>query len=109
MDSPRPIEPSETDPVTGTCWTTYTYPACPPSIAVPLALTEVTDSVIRDIEPMYDAASVDPDALDTLFCPTNSPCDYDCRVTFTYHNHRVTVEAYGRITIRKLFASQDER
>ena len=109
MHAPQPIEPTETDPVTGTCWTTYRYPESPPSIAIPLALSELTGADILDFEPMYDASSVDPDALDALFCPTNNPRDHDCRLTFTYQKHRVTVETYGRIAIRKLRTSQEER
>lgn len=90
----------EYDPDTGTYRATYAYPSEPPSVAVPCALMEATGSDVIDLEPLYDAASVDPDALDELFRPTPSGGRPDCRVTFRYHGHTISVRNYGRIVIR---------
>lgn len=90
----------EYDPETDTYRATYAYPSEPPSLAVPLALMEVTDSDVTDLDPLYDVASVDPDALDELFRPTPSRTRPDCRVTFRYHDFTVTIKNYGRIVIR---------
>ena len=90
----------EYDPDTGTYRATYAYPSEPPSVAVPSALMEVTDSDVTDLDPLYDAASVDPDALDELFRPTPSGGHPDCRVTFQYHDYGISIRNYGRIVIR---------
>jgi len=90
----------DADPATGTYRATYRYPSEPPSVAVPLALMEVTGGIVTDLDPLYDATSIDPDALDELFSPTTSEAE-ECRVTFNYHNHEVTVKSHGRIVIQE--------
>lgn len=100
MSASQKREIVEYDPDTGTYRATYAYPSEPPSIAVPFALMEVTGSDVTELEPLYDAASVDPDALDELFRPTASGSQPDCRVTFRYHDHAVSIRNYGRIVIR---------
>lgn len=90
----------DADPETGTYRATYDYPSEPPSIAVALALAEVTGREVDDLDPLYDAASVDPDVLDETFRPTTNGGSRDCRLTFTYHEYAVTVRSYGRIVVR---------
>lgn len=90
----------EYDPDTGTYRATYSYPSEPPSVAIPFALMEVTGSDVTDLAPLYDAASVDPDALDELFRPTPDGGHPDCRVTFQYHDYTISIRNYGRIVIR---------
>ncbi|WP_276302492.1 HalOD1 output domain-containing protein [Halorussus lipolyticus] len=90
----------EADPVTGTYRATYGYPSEPPSVAVPLALVEVIGGVVTDLDPLYEAASIDPDALDELFRPMTEKAE-ECCVTFDYHDHEVTVKSHGRIVIRE--------
>ena len=91
----------DADPATGTYRATYGYPSEPPSVAVPLALVEVVGGIVTDIDPMYEAVSVDPDALDELFRPPASSVGDECSVTFDYHDHEVTVKSHGRIVIRE--------
>ncbi|MFC7079031.1 HalOD1 output domain-containing protein [Halorussus caseinilyticus] len=93
------------DPDAGTYRVTYDYPSNPPSIAVPLAIAETTGCGLTDLEPLYDAEGVDPDALDDLFRPNASGIAPECRVTFGYHGYEVTVKSYGRIVIRSPAAS----
>ncbi|WP_137286143.1 HalOD1 output domain-containing protein [Halorussus salinisoli] len=94
------------DPETGIYRVTYDYPSNPPSIAVPLAIGEMTGRGVTDLESLYEAGEVDPDALDDLFRPTASGIAPECRVTFAYHGHEVTVKSYGRIVIRTPDASR---
>lgn len=106
MNVERPFELVESDPEAGVYRATYNYPDAPPSIAVPLAIMEVTETEVTSLDPMYDAANVNPDALDDLFDPTaTNPVSIensgdDCHVTFTYHGFTITVKDYGRIVIR---------
>lgn len=88
------------DPETGTFRTTYSYPSEPPSIAVPLAIQAMTERGVTDLEPMHDAADVDPDALDDVFRPTASGDHREADVRFTYHGYEVTVKGYGRIVFQ---------
>lgn len=97
------------DPSSGAVRTTYRYPSEPPSIAIPLALQEVTDTGATDLEPMHDAASVDPDALDDLFRPTAGGAHREASVTFTYQGYRVAVRSYGRIVIRPRGTDRGDR
>lgn len=90
----------EYNPETGTYRTTYQYPSRPPSIAVPHALTAVTDNKMVEFEPFYDATDVDPDALDTLFHPSSGGKYQEDRMTFTYHEHTITVKRNRRIVIQ---------
>jgi hypothetical protein len=83
----------------GTYQTTYAYPSEPPSVAVALALMEVTGEHVTDFDPMYEAASVDPDALDELFRPKSSDTDRENVVQFSYREYSVRVMEYGRIVI----------
>lgn len=92
----------DADPATGTYYATYGYPSEPPSVAVPLAIVEVIGGIVTDLDPLYEAVSVDPDALDELFRPPRSGPGDDCNVVFKYHGHEVTVKSHGRIVIRKL-------
>lgn len=78
----------------------YDYPSRPPSVAVPLALMEVTGDDVTDLEPMYHVRDVDPDALDEMFDPALGGASRESRVTFSYHDFEVTVESFGRIVIR---------
>ena len=107
MNSERKREIIDADPETGTYRATYAYPSEPPSIAVALALMEVADCEVTDLDPLYDAASVDPDALDELFRPPKGGASRDCRLTFTYHDYEVTVKSYGRIVVRSPAARQE--
>lgn len=107
MNSERKREIIDADPETGTYRATYAYPSEPPSIAVPLALREVADCEVTDLDPLYDAASVDPDALDEVFRSNGSGNTRDCRLTFTYHGYEVTVMSYGRIVVRSPAAQQE--
>lgn len=91
----------DADPATGRYYATYGYPSEPPSVAVPLAIIEVVGGVVTDLDPLYEAVSVDPDALDELFRPPASEVHDDCSVTFNYHDHEVTVKSHGRIVIRE--------
>ena len=88
------------DPETGTFRTTYNYPSEPPSIAVPLAIQALTNRGVTDLDPMHDAADVDPDALDDVFRPTAGGGQREADVTFTYQGYEVTVKGYGRIVFR---------
>lgn len=101
MQSERKQQRVEFDPQTDTYRSAYTYPSEPPSIAVPLALTEVTDNRVTDLEPIHDATDVDPDALDEVFRPTAGGVRREGRVTFTYHGYTVAVESQGRIILRE--------
>jgi hypothetical protein len=101
MNFDRKREIVDADPVTGTYRATYGYPSEPPSVAVPLALVEVIGGVVTDLDPLYETASVDPDALDELFHPPTSELCDDRSVTFDYHDHEVTVKSHGRIVIRE--------
>jgi hypothetical protein len=91
----------DADPETGTYRATYGYPSEPPSVTVPLALTEVIGGIITDLDPLYEAVSVDPDALDELFRPPADGVGPGCSVTFDYHGHVITVKSHGRIVIRE--------
>lgn len=101
MQSERKQKRVEFDSETDTYRAAYTYPSEPPSIAVPLALTEMTDNRVTDLEPIHDATEVDSDALDELFRPTAGGVCRKGRVTFTYHGYAVAVESRGRIVIRE--------
>lgn len=107
MSLNRPGALVDADPDTGTYHATYHYPAHPPSIAVALALMEITDSAVSDLDPMYEAASVNTDALDDLFDPATKGTRNDGHVTFTYHNHTVTVKSHGHIVIQSPTSSAD--
>lgn len=100
MTARRTQKHVDVDPEAGAYRATYHYPSEPPSLAVPLAMMALTDSGATDLEPLYEAESVDPDALDELFRPSGSPVAGECRVTFSYHGYTVTVKSYGRILIR---------
>lgn len=102
MSSDGRTELVEADPETQTFRATYRYPSNPPSMAVVAALMSVTGSEITDLDPMYEVASVDPDALDDMFRATGRDRPHRGRVTFTYHDYRVSVMNYGRIVIRSL-------
>ena len=96
----------DANPATGTYYATYGYPSEPPSVAVPLAIVEVIGGTVTDLDPLYEAVSLDPDALDELFHPPgNGTCD-DCNVVFEYHDHEVTVKSHGRIVIREVAGEQ---
>ena len=90
----------DANPTTGTYRATYSYPSEPPSVAVPLALMEVTGGIVTDLDPLYEATSIDPDAMDDLFRPMTEGGE-DCTVTFSYHGHEVTVKSHGRIVIQE--------
>lgn len=98
LDSTRQI--LDFDPETGEYRTTYDYPMQPPSVAVPLALMEVTGEDVTDFDPLYEARDVDPDALDDMFRPDAGSTSRGSKVTFSYHDFDVSVESYGRIVIR---------
>lgn len=102
----RKQEVLDSDPTTGTYRATYAYPSEPPSIAVPLAVMEVADCDATDLEPLYEAGSVDPDALDELFRPAANADRRDCRVSFAYHGYTVVVKSYGRIVVRRAESDQ---
>lgn len=85
---------------TDTYHATYHYPFQPPSTAVPLALMEITDSIVTNLPPMYDTASLDTDALDDLFDPTLNRNGHEGRVTFTYYDYTITVKSHGRIVLQ---------
>lgn len=109
----RPRELDEADELveadldTGTYRATYRYPSQPPSIAVALAVMELTDSDVTDLEPLHDATSVNPDALDDLFAPTGRGGSRNASVRFTYHDYTVTVKSYGRILIEETSRAGD--
>ena len=88
------------DPDAGTYRVTYSYPSNPPSIAVPLAVTEMSGGDVTDLPPLYEAGSVDPDSLDDLFRPDPDGVVPECRVAFEYQGYEVTVKSYGRIVLR---------
>ncbi|WP_115863537.1 HalOD1 output domain-containing protein [Halorussus litoreus] len=102
MDAHEPTELVDVDPETGTFRATYRYPARPPSTAVATALMQATDSAVTDLDPMYESSSVDPDALDDLFRPTEGSPPRRNRVTFTYSDFRIIVKSYGRIVFRSV-------
>ncbi|PSP55198.1 hypothetical protein BRC82_06745 [Halobacteriales archaeon QS_1_67_19] len=77
----------------------YEYPSRPPSIAIPLALAELTDGSVTDFDPMYWSGSVDPDALDELFRPLTERDPPDASLSFTYDGYAVTVKADGSILL----------
>lgn len=89
----------EFDPETGDYRTTYDYPSRPPSVAVPLALMEMTGDDVTTFDPMYEAEDVDPDALDELFRPTSGGVGRESQVTFSYQDFEITVESLGNIVI----------
>lgn len=100
MNFEQPRQVLDFDSETGEYRTTYEYPSRPPSVAVPLALMEMTGDDVTTLEPMYDAEDVNPEALDAMFSPTRSELSSESRVTFPYHDCEVTVESFGRIVIR---------
>lgn len=100
MSFERKREILDFDPESGTYRTTYGYPSEPPSTAVALALMELTGKDASAFDPLYEAASVDPDALDDLFRPTSGDDDRDAVVVFTYHDYEIRVRDFGRIVIR---------
>lgn len=100
MDSKSKREVVNFNPESGMYHVTYDYPTEPPSIAVPRALAELTDRGVTDLDPLYDASNVDPDALDEMFRPTARGDRRDVKVTFTYHDYEITVKHYGRIVLR---------
>ncbi|MFC4550502.1 MULTISPECIES: HalOD1 output domain-containing protein [Halorussus] len=100
MTAGRTQKHVDVDPEAGAYRATYHYPSEPPSLAVPLAMMALTDSDTTDLEPLYEAESVDPEALDELFRPSGSTVARECKVTFSYHGYDVTVKSFGRILIR---------
>lgn len=100
MSLERPHELVDADPATGTYRATYHYPSQPPSTAVALALMEITDSEVTDLDPLHEAASVNVDALDDLFAPTMNGDAHEGCVTFTYNEYTVMVKSHGRIVIQ---------
>lgn len=108
MSAERTDQLLTADPETGTYRVTYAYPSRPPSSVVPLAIMEMTRRDVTELQPLYDAGGVNPDALDDLFRPTPSGLAPECRVTFDYHGYEVTVKSYGRIVIRSLATGDSE-
>ncbi|WP_135854196.1 HalOD1 output domain-containing protein [Halorussus salinus] len=106
MSFERKREIIDFDLENGTYQTTYDYPSEPPSVAVALALMEVTGRDVTDFDPLYEAASVDPDALDEMFRPKPGPRSRDTVVEFTYHEYEIQVKDFGRIVIRTLPSKQ---
>jgi len=98
----------DVDPETGTFRATYRYPSRPPSTAVATALMQATDSQITDLDPMHESSSVDPDALDDMFRPTEGGHSSRSRVTFTYSGFHITVKSYGRIVFRSAADGQSQ-
>jgi hypothetical protein len=95
----------ECDPETGAYRTSYRYPSKPPSIAVPMAVQTLTDHEMTDLDPIYDATCLDPDALNDLFRPTASDSSgddepRDADVEFTYHGFTVTVTGNGFVELQ---------
>jgi len=78
---------------------TYGSEGPPPSVAVVEAMAAVVEADPLDLDPLADV--VDVDCLNRLFDPT-TPMTGGTRVTFTYHDHEVTVNASGSIRIRPL-------
>lgn len=107
MNQNRPRELLDADPDAGTYRATYRYPSRPPTVAVALAIMEITDSDPTDLDPLHDAASVNADALDDLFDPATRRGSPDGSVTFTYDEYTVTVKSHGRIVVRSSDASTD--
>ncbi|UPV76561.1 hypothetical protein M0R89_18690 (plasmid) [Halorussus limi] len=100
MSFERKREIIDFDLETGTYRTTYDYPSEPPSVAVALALMELTGRDVTDFDPLYGSATVDPDALDELFRPKPGDTSRDAVVQFTYNEYEIRVKDYGRIVIR---------
>lgn len=60
-----------------------------------MAMTEVVDEAVTDLEPLYSV--VDPDSLDHLFGPTaTNPGRIHGTVEFEYADHHVVVNASGK-------------
>jgi len=66
--------------------------------AVISALGEVTGERDTALDPLYD--HVDPDALESLFEPTEGADRAEGAVSFPYGDYVVTVYARGRIDVR---------
>lgn len=81
----------------GTYRTSFEYRTEAPSTAVVSTVAAVTGTDPLALEPLYSA--VDPDALDALVEHTvTGAATGDVHVTFTLHDHEVTVHSYGSIT-----------
>lgn len=106
MSFERKREIIDFDLENGTYQTTYDYPSEPPSVALALALMEVTGKGVTEFDPLYDAASVDPDALDEMFRPESGEVSQNTVVEFTYHEYEIRVKDFGRIVIRTLPGKQ---
>lgn len=73
----------------------------PASEAVVVALGEITDRTPAELDPLYE--TIDPGGLDSVLTargPEGS--NGTTAVTFTYHDHEVTVTDSGRLTVRPL-------
>ncbi|WP_135852397.1 HalOD1 output domain-containing protein [Halorussus salinus] len=76
----------------------YDTPAKRPSQAVVEAVSEVTDTNLTDIGPLYSA--IDPEALDKLFRRDDGRGAPTGRVTFALDGHEVTVRSGGVVEVR---------
>lgn len=86
------------DPDTDTYRTTFGPQARPPSEAIVTAVATLTDRPPRALPPLHD--TIDIEALDTMFLSTQrGTTPPEARLSFTYYNHSVTVNATGVITV----------
>jgi len=66
------------------------------TVAVVEAVSSVRNCEPTALPPLYDV--VDTDALDAMFDP-DSTGERDCRVSFVFDDHRVTIDDSERITV----------
>lgn len=70
----------------------------PPSVAVVCVVSEVAGEGPLDLEPLY--STVDPDSLDSLIS-SGPTVEGGVHVTFGFAGYHVTIDSYGRITVRE--------
>jgi hypothetical protein len=84
----------------------YDWSSTSPSTAVIETVAIAVNREPTTLEPLYE--SLDPDALDTLLCPTGSASEdaETVTVSFNFVDRQVTVHSRGDVIIR---ANSDER
>ncbi|WP_225336026.1 HalOD1 output domain-containing protein [Halomicrobium urmianum] len=60
-----------------------------------IAEAENTDPL--DLDPLYEV--IDPDALDALPSRIDEDQQSNCRVSFTYHGHKVIADSSGKVML----------
>ncbi len=69
----------------------------PPSQAIVETVAEAKDVDPLDLDSLYEV--IDPDALDSLFAPTNGSPRSDGKIAFEYADHTVVVSSDGTVRL----------